>query len=109
MIAFMTFDATVRARITEMQWVALWAAPVAGFVFCLLGAWWVGRGIAAGYERNGLALGVGVALIELVFLIASGAPFGVIYVSALAARIAGGYCGGLLAKRRARRFALQPA
>jgi hypothetical protein len=109
MIAFMTFDATVRARITEMQWVAGWAAPAAGFVFCLLGGWWVARGITAGHERNGLTLGIGVALIELALLIVSGAPFGALYVSALAARIAGGYCGGLVAKRRARRFALQAA
>ena len=109
MLSFLTFDATVTARITEMQWVALWAAAAAGFVSCLLGGWWVARGIAAGQERNGLALGIAVALIELVLLIASGAPVGALYVSAIAARIAGGYCGGLVAKRRAQRVALQAA
>ena len=99
MIAFATFNATVTARILEMQHVALWSGPAAGFLFCLLGGWWVARGAVAGHERNGLALGAGVALIELVLLTASGAPFGVLYVSASAARVAGGYCGGVLAKR----------
>jgi hypothetical protein len=109
MITLQTFDATATARIAEMQWVALWAAPAAGFVFCLLGGWWAARRLTAGHELNGLALGIAVALIELVLLIASGAPFGALYVTALAARIAGGYCGGLVAKRRAQRVALQAA
>ncbi len=100
-ITFATFDATVRARIFEMQRVAVWAGPAAGFVFCFLGGWWVARGVGAGHERNGVALGVAVALIELVFLVLSGAPFGTLFVSAIAARIAGGYCGGRFAKRRA--------
>jgi hypothetical protein len=103
-ITFMTLDATVTARITEMQSVALWAAPVAGFLFCLLGGWWVARGAVAGHERDGATLGIAVALIELVLLIASGAPFGVLYVTSIASRIAGGYCGGLIAKRRVQRL-----
>jgi len=96
-LAFFTVNATATARILEMQHVALWAGPAAGFVFCLLGGWWVARGAVAGHQHNGLALGIGVALIELVLLVASGAPFGALFVSAIAARIAGGYCGGRLA------------
>jgi len=98
---FLTFDSTLRARIAEMQQVALWAGPAAGFVACLLGSWWVSRRAATAHERNGLALGVAVAIIDLVLLVASGAPFGALLVLSVAARVAGGYCGGVLAKRSA--------
>ena len=99
---FESLDATTTARMVEVQRLALWTAPTAGFVFSVLGGWWVARPASNAHERNGLALSVAVALIDLALLIASGAPFGVLFVSSLASRIAGGYCGGVLAKRRAR-------
>ena len=58
MIAFATFNATVTARILEMQHVALWSGPAAGFLFCLLGGWWVARGaVAVGERRCGAGWG----------------------------------------------------
>jgi hypothetical protein len=104
-ILFGSLDATTTGRMVEVQRLAVWTAPAAGFVFCLLGGWWVARRASNAHERNGLALGVAVALIELALLIASDAPFGLLFVSAIASRIAGGYSGGLLAKRRARAVA----
>ena len=104
-ILFESLDATTTGRMAEVQRLALWTAPTAGFVFCLLGGWWVARRASNAHEQNGLALGVAVALIDLALLIASGAPFGVLFVSSLASRIAGGYCGGVLAKKRARAVA----
>jgi hypothetical protein len=100
-LTFFSSNATLRLRIVEMQHVALWAGPAAGFAACLLGGWWVARGADAAHERNGVALGSTVALIDLVLLLASGAPFGALLVLSLAARLVGGYCGGLLAKRAA--------
>lgn len=100
-VANSTLDATTTARILAVQRLALWSAPTAGFVFCLLGGWWVARRASAGHERNGIVRGVAVAIIDLGLLIASGAPFGLLMVTSAAGRLAGGWCGGLLAKRRA--------
>jgi hypothetical protein len=102
---FATLSATVTERMLSMQRLAVWTALAGGFLFCLLGAMWVLRGASAGHERNGLALGIAVALIDLALLIASGAPFGALMIASVAGRIAGGYCGGLLTKRRALRLA----
>jgi hypothetical protein len=105
-ILFATLNATITGRMVGIRQLAFWTAPTAGFVFCLLGGWWVARGASAGHERNGVALGVAAAAIDLALLVVNGAPFGVLMVSSVAGRIAGGYCGGLLAKRRARATAL---
>ncbi len=69
----------------------------------MLGGWWVARGASRAHERNGVVLGVAVAVVDLALLIVSGAPFGVLMVSSVVSRVAGGYCGGLIAKRRAQR------
>jgi hypothetical protein len=60
----------------------------------------VARGASHAHERNGSALGATVAAIDLALMLASGASFGPLLVSSPAARVVGGYCGGLLAKRR---------
>ena len=100
---FAMLKATVTARMFEMQATALWSAPVAGFLFCLLGGWWVARGASVAHERNGVVLGAAVAVIDLALLIVSDAPFGVLMASSAVSRVAGGYCGGMIAKRRAQR------
>jgi hypothetical protein len=102
-VQFATLNATVTARMFEMQATALWSAPAAGFVFCLLGGWWVARGDDVAHERQGVVLGTAVAFIDLALLVVSGAPFGVLLVTSFLSRIAGGYCGGIIALRRARR------
>ena len=104
-IVFAAMNATVVEKMLSMQRLALLTGPAAGFLCCVLGALWVLRGANAGHERNGLALGIAVALVDLSLLIASGAPVGVLMITSVASRIAGGYCGGLLAKRRAPRLA----
>jgi hypothetical protein len=101
-LVFAFLDATVTARIIEMQRVAFWVAPAAGFVACALGGWWVARRPGAGEDHNGLALGIVVAVIDLALLVASGAPVGVLTLTSVVGRIAGGYCGGLLARRASR-------
>jgi len=102
LVPFATMKATITARMFEMQDVALWSGPAAGFVFCLLGGWWVARGASAAHARNGIALGIAVATVDLVLLVASGAPFGTLMVSSVASRILGGYCGGAMARTFAR-------
>jgi hypothetical protein len=104
LVLFGTMKATVTARMFEMQAMALWSAPIAGFLCCLLGGWWVARRAVASEVRNGLALGVAVAVVDLALLVASGAPIGVLMATSIVSRIAGGYCGGAIARRRARRL-----
>ena len=99
MIAFATLDATVRQRMIEMQQLAVWAGPLAGFLACLLGGWWVARRASSGHALNGALLGVVVAIVDLALLVAAGAPFGALLVGSIVGRVAGGYCGGLLAGR----------
>jgi hypothetical protein len=107
LVGFALLKATVTARMFELQAIAQWSAPLAGFSFCLLGGWWVARGANAAHERNGLALGVAVAAADLVLLVVSGAPFGVLMVSSVASRVLGGYAGGAIARRRMSRLESQ--
>ena len=99
---FAMLKATVTARMFEMQATALWSAPAAGFLFCFLGGWWVARGAGVAHERNGVVLGLAVAVIDLALLIVSGAPFGVLMASSVMSRIVGGYCGGIIARHHPR-------
>jgi hypothetical protein len=105
LVGFATIKATVTSRMFEMQAIAQWSAPLAGFVFCLLGGWWVARRASIAHKRNGLALGIAVASTDLVLLVASGAPFGLLMVSSVASRIVGGYVGGAIVRRRMSRLA----
>jgi hypothetical protein len=93
---------TLVYQIIEAQRLALWVGPMGGFVTCALGGWWVSRGTFANAERNGLTLGVAVAVFDLALLVVSGAPFGALMVLSATGRIAGGYVGGWWAGRRNR-------
>ena len=86
-------------QILETQRLALWVAPIGGFVACALGGWWVSRGTLRDAERNGLTLGSAVAAFDLTLLIVSGAPFGALMVLSVIGRITGGYVGGWWAGR----------
>jgi hypothetical protein len=93
---------TLVYQIMQAQRLALWVGPMGGFVACALGGWWVSRRALVDAERNGLALGVAVAVFDLVLLAVSGAPLGALMVLSAAGRIAGGYADGWWAGRRNR-------
>ena len=82
------------------QTLALWIGPIGGFMACGLAGWWVARGDLVNTERNGLSLGVAVAVFDLALLTVSGAPFGALMVLSVVGRIGGGYVGGWWAGRR---------
>ena len=90
---------TLVYQIMQAQRLALWVAAIGGFLVCALAGWWVAR-LAPDAERNGLALGVIVAVLDLALLIVSGAPFGALMLLSAIGRIAGGYAGGWWAGRR---------
>ena len=50
----------------------LWVGPISGFIFCLLGAFWVARRLSDAHLANGLALGVAASSLDVGFLIAMG-------------------------------------
>ena len=93
---------TLVYQIMEAQRLALWVGPMGGFVACALGGWWVSRGTFADAERNGLTLGMAVAVFDLALLGGSGAPFGALMVLSATGRVAGSYVGGWWAGRRNR-------
>ena len=99
-------NATLTQRMIELQALGLWVGPIAGFLCCLLGGWWVARRVGVAHERSGIALGVAVAILDVLLLIVSGAPIGALMALSIAARIAGGYCGGRLARHRSARSAV---
>ena len=81
---------TLVYQIMEAQRLALWVGPIGGFLVCALAGWWVARRARDDAERNGLALGISVALLDLALLIVSGAPVGALMVLSVIGRIAGG-------------------
>jgi hypothetical protein len=91
---------TLVYQIMEVQRLALWVGPIGGFFVCALAGWWVARRSLGDAERNGLALGVTVAVFDLALLAVSGAPFGALMLLSVIGRIAGGYAGGWWAGRR---------
>jgi putative Mn2+ efflux pump MntP len=84
----------------DLQHYGRWVGPTAGLLFCLLGGWWVARRLDSDRERNARAVGLSVAALDVGLLVYAGAPFAWFFVLSTAGRIAGGYLGGGLARRR---------
>jgi len=77
----------------------MWVGPISGFVFCLLGGWWVAKRTNRAEVANGFATGLAAAAIDLTLIVVSGAPFHQVYVVANAGRIVAGTLGGWFARR----------
>jgi hypothetical protein len=90
-------DATAAQAYAER--LGFWVGPIAGFGFCLLGGWWVGRDLSAFHVRNGLLLGISVAVLDITILILSGASFHPIFAVSNIGRGLAGTIGGWIAKR----------
>ncbi len=76
-----------------------WVGPIAGFVLCVIGGWWVARGLATAHVINGLALGIVAAAIDVAILLASGTEFQPVFAVSNIGRVVAGTSGGLLAAR----------
>ena len=77
-----------------------YVGPISGFVFCLLGGYWVGRASAPFALRNGFATGATAALLDIAIAATLANPFQWLLMLSNAGRIIGGTMGGLLASRR---------
>jgi apolipoprotein N-acyltransferase len=86
----------------DLQRHGRWVGPTVGFLFCLAGGWWVARRLKSDQEWNGLAVGLLAAVLDVALLVYAGAPFAWVFVLSTAGRIAAGYLGGDIARRRAR-------
>ena len=73
-------------------------APPASFVTCFLGALWVGRRIKSHFILHGTLVGVVAAMIYVALTRAQPEHFA--YIVAHALKLAGGACGGIVARRQ---------
>lgn len=80
--------------------VGYWLGPVAGFVFCVIGGWFVAARAKTNQLLNGLAVGVVAAIIDITILVASGADFQYIFVISNSGRVVAGAIGGWLASMK---------
>ena len=76
-----------------------WVGPIAGFAFCLLGAFWVARSLPDSHTMNGLVLGLVAAGIDIGILIVSGATFQPVFALSNVGRVIAGSIGGWVAAR----------
>lgn len=71
--------------------------PIGGFIFCLLGAWWVARKLTHAHILNGFILGLAVAIIDISILLASGPEFHPLFIISNIGRVVAGTLGGWFA------------
>jgi hypothetical protein len=71
--------------------------PIAGALFGILGGYFVARPLRAAHLRHGAFFGILFALIDLVLLAVSQAPFESLFVVSNVGRVIGGILGARLA------------
>ena len=76
-----------------------WLGPLAGFLFCIAGGWFVARTALTDRVMHGLALGATVALIDVALLVAGGSGFEMVFLLSNLGRVLAGAIGGWLATR----------
>jgi len=81
--------------------IGLWVGPIAGFLFTLIGGWWIAKGLAEFQLINGFVLGVVAATIDITILVLSGAEFMLVFAVSNIGRVIAGSLGGWLAGLRA--------
>lgn len=84
------------------QALGLWVGPVGGaIVAALLGAW-VGRPVPARALAHAGATGIGIALLDVAILAATGAPFAWLFVASNLGKVAAALLGGAWRRSRVR-------
>lgn len=78
-----------------------WVGPMAGFIFCFLGAYLLTKNLAQSRIPNGILLGLLVAIIDVSILLGSNAEFQLIFLVSNTGRIVAGSLGAYLAEKQA--------
>ncbi|MDD9891265.1 MAG: hypothetical protein OXU66_10880 [Gammaproteobacteria bacterium] len=78
-----------------------WVGPIAGFLFCFLGAYILTRNLDRSRIPNGILLGLLVAILDVSILLSSSAAFEIIFLVSNTGRIVAGTLGAYVAERQA--------
>ena len=78
------------------EWLGRRVGPISGFVLCLAGGYWVGKGAASHRVRNGWAMGLAGAALDLVIAGLLGARLTPLLLASNLGRVAAGTLGGWL-------------
>ena len=76
-----------------------WVGPVGGALCSFLAAFCVARPLTSGNKTNGVAVGFFLAVVDVVLLVASHAPFQWLFVGSNLGKILAGYIGGVASSR----------
>ena len=79
----------------------MWVGPLGGATMAIIMARWVARPLPTGQVMHGVLLGVLLAVIDVVLLVAGGEPFAWRFVASNVGKIVAGALGGLIAARQA--------
>lgn len=79
-----------------------WLGPIAGAALTFLAALWVCSKLPARHVLHGVLLGVLVAALDVLLLIAADEPFQWLFVASNMSKIAAGALGGVVSSRRPR-------
>jgi hypothetical protein len=72
-----------------------WVGPIGGALCSFLAAFYVARPLTSGNKTNGIAVGFFLAVVDVVLLVASNAPFQWLFVGSNLEKILAGYIGGV--------------
>ncbi len=78
-----------------------WVGPLVGAAMAFVMARWVARPLPAGHTVHGWLLGLFLALVDVVLLMAAGEPFAWIFVASNIAKLAAATFGGMVTAPRA--------
>ena len=76
-----------------------WVGPIGGTLCSFLAAFFVARPLTSGRITNGVAVGFFLAVLDVVLLVASQAPFQWLFVVSNLGKILAGYIGGVASSR----------
>ncbi len=76
-----------------------WVGPIGGALCSFLAAFYVARPLTSESKTNGVAVGGGLAVLDIVLLVASHAPFQWLFVVSNLGKILAGYIGGVASLR----------
>lgn len=82
------------------QKLGLWLGPLAGFVFCFFGGYWVAKRARYRPVAHGLAVGLATAIIDVVLLVASAPAFSPVFLLSNVGRVVAGALGGWVGTNR---------